>query len=63
MATLDSILNVVIPLLIIGVVCVFIWTKLLEPLLRPLIEKYSQRKERAESSPTYTREIIFGDTI
>jgi large-conductance mechanosensitive channel len=31
--TLDSILNVVIPLLIIAVVIAFIWIKLLEPLI------------------------------
>ena len=56
--TLDSILNVVIPLLIIAVVIAFIWIKLLEP----LIGKYFKRRGESESSGSLpgAREIIYG---
>jgi large-conductance mechanosensitive channel len=58
---LDSILNVIIPLLIIAVVIGFVWVKLLEP----LIGKYF--KKRGESEPSSgsgtAKEIVYGDTI
>jgi hypothetical protein len=58
--TLDSILNFVMPLLVIGVVIAFIWIKFLGPLIGPY---FKNRAEKQPSGGGYSREIIYGDSI
>jgi hypothetical protein len=57
-STLDSALNVIIPLLIVVVVIGFIWVKFLEP----YFGKYLKRNE-GESFSNGPKEIVYGDTV
>ena len=63
MASLDEILNVGIPALLIIVALGFIWTKMLEPWAWPIIQKawasIKEKQETQDGKVTYGKDIVY----
>lgn len=63
MASLDEILNVGIPLLLIIIVLGFLWTKFFRPFVLPMLSdmwnKASEKREEAQQNKQYGKDILY----